>query len=104
MGYVEFVCVGFTIFLMFRSAYLQERLKKYIDGQYPEEARIIRSHQWQNYPWSTQARTLRALVKKELANDPELAHRATKAKRSIIYLLVCCAFLLLMSAVSFIRS
>lgn len=104
MGYVEFVCVGLTIFLMFRSAYLQERLKKYIDRHYPEEGKIIRSHQWQSYPWSTQARTLRALVKKERANDPELAHRATKAKHSIIYLLVCCAFLLLMSVVSFIRS
>jgi len=104
MNYMEFVCVGVTIFFMFRSAYLQERLKKYVDRHYPEDGKIIRSHQWQNYPWSTQARTLRALVKREFANDPELAERATKAKRSIIYLLVCCTLLLLMSIVAFIHS
>jgi hypothetical protein len=76
---------GGAMFLMFRIAYLEEQLKKYIDKKYPEESALIRTHEHQWYPWSTQARTLRALIKRERANDHELAYLAKKSKRGLIY-------------------
>lgn len=102
MEYIGLAYVGVIIILAFRSVCLEERLKKYVDKQYPEEGKVIRAHEWQYYPWSTQARTLRALVKKQSGSDPELAYRAKKAKRNMICILVFLAFLLLESIASFI--
>lgn len=76
------------VFLMIRAGYLYEQLKRHIDMHYPEEGAIIRSYEWQHYPWSTGIKTLRSVIKKNSANDPELAHRAKKAKRAFIYLIV----------------
>jgi len=76
---------GGAIFLMFKGAYHDQRLKRYVDRRYPEEGKIVRSYEWQHYPWSVGYRTLKALIKREGANDPELARLARKAKLSIIY-------------------
>ncbi|MHC4112299.1 MAG: hypothetical protein ACYSUY_14595 [Planctomycetota bacterium] len=75
---------GVEIVLLIWAVYLNERLKRYIDKQYPEEGKVIRSYEWQWYPWSVGQKTLRALIKKQSANDPELANQAKKAKRAII--------------------
>lgn len=103
MDYIGFAYMGVAIFLGFRGAYLYERLKRYVDRQYPEEGKVIRSYEWQMYPWSVGHRTLKALIKKQRANDPELARWAKKAKLDMIYLLVWCASFLLMGAVAFVR-
>ncbi|MHC4641517.1 MAG: hypothetical protein ACYS32_07720 [Planctomycetota bacterium] len=100
--FLTYVFVVVFIFLGFRGAYLYERLKRYVDRQYPEEGKVIRSYEWQMYPWSVGHRTLKALIKRESANDPELARWAGKWKRSAICLLVFFAFLLLESGASFI--
>ena len=97
-----YVWVGVFIFLAFKSMYHDKRLKRYIDRQYPEEGKVIRLYEWQWYPWSVGRRTLWTLVKKQRANDPELARLARKAKRSIIYILVFFAILSLTFASSFI--
>ena len=102
MDYIGFAHMGVFIFLGFRGAYLYERLKRHVDRQYPEEGKIVRSYEWQWYPWSVGQRTLRALIKRESADDPELARWAGKWKRSAICILVFFAFLLLEAAASFI--
>lgn len=76
---------GVAIFLLLKFAYHDQRLKRYVDRHYPEEGKIVRSHEWQMYPWSVGHRTLMALIKKERANDPELACLARKRRRSVIY-------------------
>lgn len=76
---------GGMVFLMFKGAYHDQRLKRYVDRRYPEEGKIVRSYEWQHYPWSVGQRTLRALIKREGANDPELARLAKKTKRALIY-------------------
>jgi len=103
MDYIGLAYMGVFIFLAFRGAYLYERLKRYVDRQYPEEGKVIRSYEWQMYSWSVGHRTLKALIKKKRANDLELARWAKKAKRNMTYILVWCAFFLLMGAVAFIR-
>jgi hypothetical protein len=82
-----FVYGGVGIFLLLRGAYLYERLKRHVDRQYPEEGKIVRSYEWQWYPWSVGQRTLRALIKRQSANDPELASLAKKSKRALIYVI-----------------
>jgi len=82
IGYLIVVYLGVGIFLGFRGAYLYERLKRYVDRQYPEEGRVIRSYEWQAYPWSVGGRMLRSLIKRQSSSDPELAYWAKKGKRS----------------------
>ncbi len=100
--FLTFVYLGVFVFLAFRGAYLYERLKRYVDRQYPEEGKVVRLYEWQWYPWSVGHRTLMALIKKQRANDPELARRARKAKRNMICILVFFAILSLTFAASFI--
>ena len=100
--FLTYVLMVVFIVLGFRAAYLYERLKRYVDRRYPEEGKVIRSYEWQWYPWSVGYRTLKALIKRQSANDPELARWAGKWKCSAICLLVFFAFLLLESAASFI--
>ena len=78
---------GVAIFLLFNAAYHDQRLKRYVDKHYPEEGKIFRLYEWQMYPWSIGARTLRALINEQSENDPELARLARKTKRAIIYLI-----------------
>ncbi len=85
LGYLVFGYMGFGVLLVFWAFYLSERLKRYIDIKYPDEGRVIRSYEWQWFPWSVGARTLRELIRKQSANDIELAHRAKKANCSWIY-------------------
>jgi hypothetical protein len=86
--YFLFGYMGVGIFLMVRAKYLDEQLKRYIDKQYPEEGKFIRSHEWQGYPWAKWGRVMRALIKKQSAKDPDLAHRAKKAKLGIVHFFV----------------
>jgi hypothetical protein len=79
--------LGVGVLLGIWNIYLGERLLRYVDRQYPEEGKVIRSYGWQMYPWSVGQRTLRALIKREGANDTELARRAKKAKRALIYVI-----------------
>lgn len=72
---------------MFRGVYYDQRLKRYVKRHYPEEGEIVWSHEWQMYPWSVGARTLRELIEDKRGNDPELARLARKAKRALIYFL-----------------
>ncbi|MHC4087080.1 MAG: hypothetical protein ACYSWZ_13310 [Planctomycetota bacterium] len=76
---------GGSMFLLFRGVYYDQKLKRYVKRQYPEEGEIVWSYEWQMYPWSVGQRTLRALIKRERANDPELAYLAKKSKRGLIY-------------------
>jgi hypothetical protein len=87
MDKVGYLIVGYMVFgvlLVLCGGLFYERLKRYIDIKYPEEGKIIRSYEWQRYPWSLGGRTLRALVKKQSNNDPELTIRAKMAKWSTI--------------------
>jgi len=77
-----------ALFLLLRAAYHDQRLKRYVDRHYPEEGKIVRSYELQWYPWSVGYRTLRALIKKQSANDPELARLARKRIRAIIHFIV----------------
>ena len=86
--YLLFAHGGIVLFLFIRAIYFDDRLKRHIDRRYPKEGMVIRSYQWQIYPWSVGRKTLRALIKKQGGSDPELAHLAKKAKRALIYLLV----------------
>jgi hypothetical protein len=95
MDYIRLAIVVVFVFLALRAAYLYERLKRYVDRQYPEEGKVIRLYEWQHYPWSVGHRTLKALIKRESVNDLGLARCAGKWKRSAICLLVFFAFLLL---------
>jgi hypothetical protein len=90
-----FVWVGVGIFLMFKFMYHDQRLKRYIDRQYSEEGKIVRLYESQ----SVGRRTLRTLVKKQRAYDPELACLARKAKLSIIY---CIAWLIVMFLITWL--
>jgi len=83
--FLVFTYGGVAIALLLRAGWLDEKLKRYIDKHYPEEGKVIRSYQWQWYPWSVGRRTLRTLIRKQCANDPELVRRARKAKRAVIY-------------------
>lgn len=74
-----------AFFLLLNVWYQNQHLKKYVDRHYPEEGKIVRLYEWQWYPWSVGHRTLMALIKKERANDPELARRARNTKRAVIY-------------------
>jgi len=85
-SYVGLAYMAFGAFLGIRAKYLEERLLRYVDRQYPEEAGVIRAHEWQMYPGSVSAKTLRALLDKWGVRDLELAERAKKAKRSCTYL------------------
>ena len=79
---------GVLLFLAIRMIYVNQQAMRYICKRYPEEGRMIRSYEWQWYPWSVGRRTLRALIDKQSVNDPELALWAKKADRSGIYFLV----------------
>lgn len=79
---------GVVIFLLVRAKCLHEMLLRHVDRQFPEEAKVIRSHEWQMHPWSQGARVLRALIHKESGNDPVLAHLARKAERALVYFIV----------------
>lgn len=76
----------FGALLGIRAKYLEERLVRYVDTQYPEEAAEIRAHEWQMYPGSVGAKTVRALPDKWGVGDLELTQRARKAERSWTYL------------------
>ena len=97
IGYLVDGYMVFGVLLGFWGFYLYERLKRYIDREYPEEGKIIRSYEWQWFPWSVGHRTLRALIKKHSSNDPELARREKWAKRSTIYFFVWFAIFLITS-------
>jgi len=88
IGYLVLGYMVFGVLLGFWGAYLYERLKRYVDSKYPEEGKVIRSYEWQWFPWSVGARTLRALIKKQSSNDPELAQQAKRSRISAIYFLV----------------
>jgi len=88
IGYLILAYMGVGILLGFGSFYLDGRLKRYVDRQYPEEGTVIRSYEWQWYPWSVGRKVLRKLIKKQSDNDPELAQHAKRAKRSTIYFFV----------------
>ena len=85
--FLVFAYGGVGIVLLFRAGFLDERLKRYVDRHYPEDGKIVRSYEWQWYPWSVGRSTLRALIKKQRANDPELVRLARKAKRAVIYII-----------------
>jgi hypothetical protein len=89
--YISYLAYGYMAILLLlaiRTIYLSQRLLRHISKRYPEEGRVIRSYEWQMYPWSKGVRVTRALIEKESVNDIELAQRAKKANRSWIYFLV----------------
>jgi len=86
MGYCGLSYMILGLLLGIRASYLQERLLRYVNKQYPKEGNVIRTHAWQMYPGSVGAKTLRALLDKWVAKDLELARRARKAKRAFAYL------------------
>lgn len=86
IGYLGFPYMAFGVLLGLRAMYLEERLLRYVDRQYPKEAGVIRAHAWQMYAGSVGAKTLRALLDTRGISDLELARRARKAKRSWTYL------------------
>lgn len=88
IGYLIIVYMGVGILLVFVFVYQDQRLLRYVDRRYPEEGTVIRSYEWQWYPWSIGRRTLRALIEKQSADDSELALWAKKAKRSKIFFLM----------------
>jgi len=100
IGYLVDGYMAFGIFLVFWAFYLDQRLKKYVDINYPEQGRIVRSYEWQWFPRSLGRKTLRTLIKKQGFNDSELARRAKKTKRSWIYFNV---WFVLASIMFFIR-
>ncbi|MHC4623453.1 MAG: hypothetical protein ACYS4W_06075 [Planctomycetota bacterium] len=77
--------MGVLLFLAIRVIYAHQVLFRHISKRYPEEATVIRSYEWQMYPWSEGVRVARALIRRQSVSDPELARRANKAKRSRIY-------------------
>lgn len=93
--YLALGYMGAGILLVMRVVCLGEQLLRYVDKQYPEEGAVIRSHEWQWYPWSKGQKTLRALVKKQSASDLELADRLKKADRSWMYLSLWCVLIFL---------
>ena len=96
--YLGFGYMGVGILLIIKFVYLGERLLRYIDRQYPEEAPIIRTCERQPYPWSEGYKALKALIVKQSAADSELAFRAQKFKHSQIYIFVWCSVFLLVFA------
>lgn len=79
-GYLWDGYFGVLLLLMLRAIYQDERLLRHVDGQYPEQGKVIRSYAWQMYPWSVGRKLLRALIREESVGDPELAP-GTKSKR-----------------------
>ncbi|MDH4240643.1 MAG: hypothetical protein OEW48_13875 [Phycisphaerae bacterium] len=96
-SYFGCLYLGLGVLLGIRGIYLGERLLKHVDRQYPEEAEIIRSHQWQMYPWSVGQRTLRVLIEKKSSNDHVLAYWARRVKRGWTYFKAWFIFALIMS-------
>lgn len=88
MGYLVFAYMLVGVFLGFGCFFFDERLKRYVNENYPEKGTIIRSYEWQWYPWSIGRRTLRALIDKQSISNSELLKRAKRAKRINIYFLV----------------
>jgi len=76
------------LLLLIRLIYLDEHLLRYVDKRYHQEGAVIRSYQWQWYPWSKGRRTLRTMVKEKSGSDAELARRAQRAKASKILFFV----------------
>jgi len=93
---------GVGIFLFFNIVYRSEKLKRYIDRQYPEEGKYIRSREWQGYPWAKWGKVMRELIKKQRGSDTELAHLAKKLNRSSTLIVAWFVLFLLMFAVFFI--
>jgi hypothetical protein len=96
IGYLVLGYMVFGVFLVFWAFYLSEKLKRYIDAKYPEEGRIIRSYEWQWFPWSVGYRTLKALIKKQSPIDSELARRAKWTRRGSTYFFTWFAIALIM--------
>jgi len=96
IGYLVFGYMLFGLVLIIVGVYLDQRLLRYVFGRYPEEGRVIRSHEGNRYPWSVGNRTLRALINKQSSNDPELAHMAQKVKHYQIYFMVWFVLALIM--------
>jgi hypothetical protein len=103
-GYLTLFYMGIGILLGFWCFYLDQRLKRHVDIKYPEESRVIRSYEWQWYPWSAGRRSLRELIIKQSSNDPELEFRARKAKLSVMYIIIWCIFFVLSFAASVLLS
>jgi hypothetical protein len=91
---------GILLLLMLRAIYLYRHLLRHIYKRYPEQGKVLRSYEWQRYPWSKGARLLRALIMEESVSDPQLAHRAKKADHSGIYFFVWLALGLIVFFVS----
>lgn len=100
--YFLFGYMGVGIFLMVRAKYLDEQLKRYIDRQYPEEGKFIRSNERLGYPCAKWGRVMRELIKKQRSSDAELAHRVKKLNRSTTLFLAWIVILILMIIVLFI--
>jgi len=96
--YLGFGYMGLGILLIIRLAYLSERLLRYIDREYPEEAPIIRTCERLACPWAEGYKALKTLIKKEQADDPEMARRAEKYRASQIHFFGWCAVFLLVFA------
>jgi hypothetical protein len=97
--YFLFGYMGVGILLAVRAKYLDEQLMRYIDRQYPEEGKFIRSHEWQAYPWAKWGKVMRELIKKHRSSDAELARLAKKLNHSTSFFLAWLALLLLMITV-----
>ena len=92
-----------TIFCMLKVTYDDQRLKRYVKRHYPEEGKNIRRwYEVQLYPCALGCWMLRTLIKKERANDPQLARLARKSKLSIIYCTVCPIVMFLMSFIYYV--
>ena len=97
-GFLGCGYMGLGMLLIIRLAYLGERLLRYVDREYPEEAPIIRTCERLACPWAEGYKALKILIKKERAGDPELARRAEKYRASQMHIFGWCAIFLLVFA------